>query len=237
MQETGGLKLSDILDGTLQLQDLQDDDELSDPEREETNELPVPVVANGFCVECEDQPAQIHCEQCTDDFCEVCYSSQHRKGTRKKHTGRQLFNGALKTPKKDAQKSGGVAEPIADDNLVDDSGNDDMLISPASTVQSNSVGSYFLERAKYIPLRLTLHERKLLRLLEAALNVSEYTDKIDVIVYSSKTKRIVAQIRELCAILSGLVMASDYRVGQELFQDRNFEDNADFLSALYVFFS
>ena len=36
-----------------------------------------------------------------------------------------------------------------------------------------------LERSKYVPLRLTLNERKLLRLCEAALNVSEYTDKVE----------------------------------------------------------
>jgi hypothetical protein len=73
------------------------------------------------------------------------------------------------------------------------------------------VGDWFAQRAKFIPLRLTLPERKCLRLLEAALQVSEYTDKIDTIQYGSKMKRIVQQIRELCAILSGLVLAADYK--------------------------
>ena len=82
----------------------------------------------------------------------------------------------------------------------------------------HSVGNWFLERAKYIPVRLTLSERKFLRLLEASLTVSEYTDKIDTIGYNiSKPKRIVQQIREICAIMSGLVLAADYKQVQLFF--------------------
>ena len=75
--------------------------------------------------------------------------------------------------------------------------------TPASSIAANSQpelgaapGEWFVERAKYIPVRLTLGERKMLRLLDAALQVSEYTDKIDTIGYGmSKAKRIVHQIR------------------------------------------
>ena len=91
-----------------------------------------------------------------------------------------------------------LTEPIQQNHVEELS-----QVRGGNTVSLPSDPSYFLERSKYIPLRLTLQERKYLRLLEAALNVSEYTDKIDVIVYSSKTKRMVAQIRELCAIMSG----------------------------------
>ena len=39
------------------------------------------------------------------------------------------------------------------------------------------------------------------------MNVSEYTDKIDVYFYGSKTKRVVKQIKDICAILLGLVVS------------------------------
>jgi hypothetical protein len=105
---------------------------------------------------------------------------------------------------------------------------------PSQPAVGSAVGDWFVERAKYIPLRLTMGERKFLRLLEAALSVSEYTDKIDVIGLGlSKTKRIVHQIRELCAILSGLLLAADYNQGQKLFSDRDFESNAAFFAQIF----
>ena len=68
--------------------------------------------AHGYCVECEgacyhspfslqpvyaqgstDQPAQVRCETCADDYCEVCFAAQHRKGSRKGHTATSLVGG------------------------------------------------------------------------------------------------------------------------------------------------
>lgn len=104
----------------------------------------------------------------------------------------------------------------------------------AQPVPGSPVGEWFVERAKYIPIRLTFGERKFLRLLEAALSVSEYTDKIDTIGFGlSKAKRIVHQIRELCAIMSGLVLAADYKKGQELFSDRDFDANEEFYQQIF----
>ena len=85
-------------------------------------------------------------------------------------------------------------------------------------VASTSGNNSFLERSRYIPLRLQSDERRLLRLLEAALSVSEYTDKVDIINWKSKTARIHAQIKDICAILSGLVVAQNYKKGQQLVQ-------------------
>lgn len=91
------------------------------------------------------------------------------------------------------------------------------------------------ERAKYIPLRLSQTERKLLRLVEAALNVSEYTDVVDVLATSRmKTKqRVHTQIRDLCSILTGLAVATDYARGQKLVKDRDFADNQTFFRTAF----
>lgn len=55
----------------------------------------------------------------------------------------------------------------------------------------------------------------------------------DIFSYTSKPKRIVAQIKELCSILSGLVIASDYKRGQELFAKRDFEANEEFFQMIF----
>ncbi|KAG6828492.1 hypothetical protein H0H92_007807 [Tricholoma furcatifolium] len=204
-------------------------------------------VAEGFCVECEDQPAQLFCETCSDAYCEVCFSAQHRKGSRKQHTSKPLDPPSEKKP-----TSNGVITKAAREDAMDveeDGENEsdeeewegivpelsgEAPVLGAQPAVGAKVGDWFLERAKYIPLRLTLGERKYLRLLEAALNVSEYTDKIDTIGFGlSKAKRIVQQIRELCAIMSGLLLAADYKQGQELFTDRDFESNAEFYQQIF----
>lgn len=119
---------------------------------------------------------------------------------------------------------------------------DQERVMPGNFIETNEaqpalgekVGEWFVARSKYIPVRLTLPERKCLRLLEAALTVSEYTDKIDTIGYGlSKAKRIVHQIRELCAVMSGLMLSADYKRGQELFSDRDFQANAEFYQTIF----
>ena len=145
----------------------------------------------------------------------------------------------------DVEMEKGDAKDAAEEG-DDDSDEDWERITPAGTntplvelpdalpAVGGSVGDFFLERSKYIPIRLTLGERKYLRLLEAALTVSEYTDKIDTIGFGlSKAKRIVQQIRELCAIMSGLLLSADYKQGQQLFQHRDFQANAEFYQTVF----
>ena len=55
------------------------------------------------------------------------------------------------------------------DNGVESMDLSENTANPASSQQSQI--QEFMERTKYIPIRLTLPERKLLRLCEAALNV------------------------------------------------------------------
>ncbi len=63
--------------------------------------------------------------------------------------------------------------------------------------------------------------------------MSEYTDKIDIISYKDKSKRILAQLREVCAILSGLMVAHDYKEGQAMIKDRAFSENAVYFQKLF----
>jgi hypothetical protein len=52
--------------------------------------------------------------------------------------------------------------------------------------------------------------------------------QVDVLAWKSKTSRVHAQIKDFCAILSGLVVAQDYKRGQQLVADKDFDQNADF---------
>ncbi|KAJ1648981.1 hypothetical protein GGF38_006260, partial [Coemansia sp. RSA 25] len=202
--------------------------------------------------------AQVYCEQCQEDFCEVCAGMIHRTGGRKRHVLKSLCvddgepdqqpqldeaerkeQGAGKDEEEmdEEMSEGAAAAAAAAGDASVETGAMGVSFSAQSgrveTADGTSFADWITKRARYIPLRLTLRERKFLRLLEAGLKVSEYTDKIDILMYGNKTKRIVAQIKELCAILSGLVLASDYKVGQTLFEDRQFEDNEEFYQRIF----
>ncbi|KAL0490091.1 hypothetical protein AKO1_006746 [Acrasis kona] len=176
----------------------------------------------GLCIECGDQPASLHCEQCADDFCEVCFQAIHKKGGRKTHVTKPLetYN-ANKTEVQTELK------PTAIKTVTPN--------SPSTHVikQVKNQNTDILKRSKYIPMRLDDEERDLLRLLEATMRVSEYTDNVDIISYSSKAKRIVTQIIDVCSILSGLVISSDYKKGQQLLGERTVKDNADFFCRVF----
>lgn len=80
-----------------------------------------------------------------------------------------------------------------------------------------------MERAKYIPLRLTYDERKGLRTVNAAINVSDYTNIVDV-QFKKKARRNHTILQQIVAFLSGVVASQGYAKGQEILLDRNFEE-------------
>lgn len=83
----------------------------------------------------------------------------------------QLTGGAEEQPSAShaANGRGGAARPGYDEADTDDADDADAAAGPRS--------AGFLERSRFIPLRLSGDERRLLHLLEAALSVSSYTDK------------------------------------------------------------
>ncbi len=52
--------------------------------------------------------------------------------------------------------------------------------------------------------------------------------QVDILTWRHKSARVHAQIKDMCAILSGLVVAQDYKRGQALVADRDFATNAAF---------
>jgi hypothetical protein len=95
--------------------------------------------------------------------------------------------------------------------------------------------SNMAERSKYIPLRLTHKERKLLHLLEASLNVSQYTDRVDVIQGDNQSpmKNLKTKILDISAILTGLLIAADYKHGQTLLGHKDFAEYSTFFQDIF----
>ena len=61
-----------------------------------------------------DQPAKMFCENCSDNYCEVCFAAQHRKGSRKSHV-MKLFD--CKSSKK-VKENGSAQVEGKDGDLV-----------------------------------------------------------------------------------------------------------------------
>lgn len=133
----------------------------------------------------------------------------------------------------DADGDGDAGEDAATAG-EEDSELDKITGNGTSTINgSDAAHDTLRERAKYIPLRLSTDERRILRLLEGALNVSEYTDKVDILSYKTKNARVHAQIKDLCAILCGLTVAQNFKRGQTLIADRDFEQLETFFQSCF----
>ncbi|CAD7963112.1 unnamed protein product [Amoebophrya sp. A25] len=100
----------------------------------------------------------------------------------------------------------------------------------------------FLDRAKFVPIRLSYNERPYLRLIEGATAVSTYTDRVDSMLVTDKNGQLNPRleqrktgvlIKQMCATLCGMVVAQDYDKGQALLHDRDFAKYSHFLRAVF----
>jgi len=111
---------------------------------------------------------------------------------------------------------------------------DSMEDPPSSSSSSTAKPKHntVLERAKYIPLRLSLGERKMLRLMEATMACSDYTTLVDS-TFKSKARRTHTQLQAITAVLRGMVSSCDYTAGQTLFDEGNYSDYQDFFGRMF----
>ncbi|CAH0485342.1 unnamed protein product [Peronospora farinosa] len=208
-----------------------------------------------MCVECEDTAATVRCDDCKDLYCPLCFAAQHHAGSRLRHTKTDMPENSInvtprinvcplplqesfpssleleRIPLPSIKLSPSPVKSLVNNNapvtskLEDD---DDELMH-----EIEEMPSALMKEAAYIPLRLNEDERLLLNLLDAALNVSEYTDKVDVLSYRSPVKRVIYELNETFGELSGLMIANDFRQGRRLVQDKNFKDNEDFFRQVF----
>jgi len=97
----------------------------------------------------------------------------------------------------------------------------------------DALARWFVERAKFVPLRLTLDERKKLRLVDAALRGSTYVDRVDAADKATAPRRDFAIQRCLAATLTGIVTALDYDAGRQLAVDKDFKRYAGEFQELF----
>lgn len=193
----------------------------------------------GMCVECEDQTATVVCVECEDDFCSMCFAAQHRRGARASHRSTPIGEATAPAPTETVisaeEEERSVSERQAALSKTEEEMNsvcnelaelDDFRALKEERREDEEVN--WEERAKSVPVRLQFEERKLLRLLEAALDVSEYTDRVDQAAFATPARRLYTQVLEVCGLLSGLLVAVDYRGGQRLCKDRSFAEHREF---------
>ena len=85
-------------------------------------------------------------------------------------------------------------------------------------------------------LRLDSTERSLLKVLESALDVSEYTDVVDVTfshLKKSKTSRMMSSLVDTLNITEGLIISTNLSQGEAMFGGKNHDDNISFYATIF----
>jgi hypothetical protein len=82
-------------------------------------------------------------------------------------------------------------------------------------------------------MRLTAEERVILAVLENALDVSDYTDVVDVYGRQPKMDRIINALVDMLSISSGLMVSNNLTRGENLMKTRSLSDNIDFFRNMF----
>eukprot|EP01125_Pyxidicula_operculata_P002135 TRINITY_DN12075_c0_g1_i1.p1 TRINITY_DN12075_c0_g1~~TRINITY_DN12075_c0_g1_i1.p1 ORF type:complete len:503 (-),score=59.46 TRINITY_DN12075_c0_g1_i1:24-1469(-) len=96
-----------------------------------------------------------------------------------------------------------------------------------------------LDRAKYVPLRLSEEERTALTILNCALEISEYTNNVDVAssmyryywntTVSKKTHVMQVQLKDFLSYILGVKVASDIVEGKKLVDESDLKSHEGFI--------
>lgn len=89
-----------------------------------------------------------------------------------------------------------------------------------------------MERSKFIPFRLSLGERKMLRLVESSMVCCDYTTSVDR-PFKNAVRRSHEQLKGITAVLRGLVTACDYKAGQKLLGDDDYAEYEQFFRSMF----
>ena len=111
------------------------------------------------------------------------------------------------------------------------------LVLPPGTLDYSAESHSVIEVAKHIPLRLEYDERRYLRLLESTIDSSEYTDRVDsappATTQHQQHRHTATILKNICSLLSGLVIAHDANTAKSVLEDRDFSKHKDFFVKIF----
>eukprot|EP00051_Salpingoeca_urceolata_P027273 m.480736 g.480736 ORF g.480736 m.480736 type:complete len:590 (+) comp21937_c0_seq1:170-1939(+) len=181
-----------------------------------------------FCVECEDQEASIRCDDCDEPFCRPCWAMQHHRGRRARHSTSLIgelmpqplapsgsgADGGSGSGASGGGEGGGESGSAAGAPSASAAAAPEQSEAARVVIQGRmtAVKEAYTELYEFIPMRLTEQERGFLKVLEGVLEVSEYTDKVDVYSYN-KRRVILEQLAEVFETLLAVVTTFDFKLG------------------------
>lgn len=177
-------------------------------------------------------------------MCGLCFQWQHRSGRRAQHKptplpGKEMFRETAEGTTQHFMKLQEQSRANRDDlstaegnHLATAGEGEESRKSTDEKMPGGLLRSRLLSSAKYIPVRVSPEERVYLRLLEGALEVSEYTDKVDVVRGwswgNSKLETMREEMGDLLQQLLGLAVAGNYKQGVQLIAQNDMQENAAF---------